>query len=351
MNPRITFTLPPDLVATESPEQRGLARDEVRLLVAEAGRAIRHTTFRQLADFVAPGDLIVVNASATWAAAVDGRRGDGRTITVHLSHPAPDGGEWVVELRSPGGVMRVRDARSGELLRLPCGVTAVLVAAYPDSTRRVGSRLWRARIPVEGGVLGWLARVGRPVTYGHLRTRAPLGSYQTIFAREPGSAEMPSAGRPFSARVLADLARRGVIVADLTLHTGVSSTEAGESPPAERYRVPANTAQEVNEARTRGGRVIAVGTTVVRALESAVGRNGRVSAAEGWTDLVLGPERTPRVVDGLVTGWHEPDASHLLLLEAMTGPELVGRAYDAALAARYLWHEFGDSCLLLADRT
>jgi S-adenosylmethionine:tRNA ribosyltransferase-isomerase len=343
------FVLPAELAATETPEQRGLARDEVRLLVAEAGREIRHATFRDLPAFLRPDDLIVVNTSATRPAAVDGSRGDSRRVTVHLSHQLPDG-DWVVELRSPGGVGRVRDAHAGEHLMLPRGVTAVLRAAHPNPVQRVGSRLWRARIAVEGGVPGWLDRVGRPITYGHLRTRPPLADYQTIFARDPGSAEMPSAGRPFSSEVLGALRRRGVGSAEVTLHTAVSSSETGELPPAEWYRVTAEAARQVNAVRAQGGRVIAVGTTVARALEAAADPDGLVVAAGGWTELVLGPARAPRVVDGLVTGWHEPDASHLLLLEAVAGPDLVGRAYTAALAERYRWHEFGDSCLLLPDR-
>jgi S-adenosylmethionine:tRNA ribosyltransferase-isomerase len=278
---------------------------------------------------------------------VDGLRADGRPVTMHVSHRLPHGGEWVVELRAPHGVARIHDARVGELLHLPSRVTATLRAAHPDPSRRSGSRLWLASIPVEGGVAGWLERVGRPIIYGHLRTHPPLSAYQTLFAHDPGSAEMPSAGRPFSIRVLADLRRRGVAVADVTLHTGVSSTESGEPPPAEWYRVPAATAQQVNRTRADGGRVIAVGTTAARALESTADPHGRVGAGAGRTELVLGPDRAPRVVDGLITGWHEPDASHLLLLEAVAGPELVGDAYAAALAARYRWHEFGDSCLLL----
>jgi S-adenosylmethionine:tRNA ribosyltransferase-isomerase len=127
----------------------------------------------------------------------------------------------------------------------------------------------------------------------------------------------------------------------------VSSTESGEPPPAEWFRVPADTARQVNQARARGSRVVAVGTTVTRALESAADTRGRLSPAAGWTGLVLGPDRAPRVVNGLITGWHEPEASHLLLLEAVAGPELVGQAYTAALTEHYQWHEFGDSCLLL----
>jgi S-adenosylmethionine:tRNA ribosyltransferase-isomerase len=347
MTPRTRFTLPPELAATEPPEQRGLARDEVRLLVAEAGRNVRHATFRDIAAFLRPGDLVVVNTSATRASAVDGVRADGRPITVHVSHQVPDGDEWVVELRTSNGVARIRDARAGEPLLLPRGVAATLHTAHPDPSRRSGSRLWLARIPVEGGVAGWLERVGRPISYGHLRVHLPLSAYQTLFARDPGSAEMPSAGRPFSARVLADLTRRGVAVAEVTLHTGVSSTEAGEPPPAEWYRVSHGAAQQVNITHAHGGRVIAVGTTVARALESTADPHGRLGADAGWTELILGPDRAPRVVDGLITGWHEPDASHLLLLEAVAGPELVRRAYAAALATRYRWHEFGDSCLFL----
>jgi S-adenosylmethionine:tRNA ribosyltransferase-isomerase len=351
MTARTRFVLPPELAATEPPEQRGLARDEVRLLVGEAGREIRHAVFRDLAGFLEPGDLVVVNTSATRAAAVDGLRDDGRAITVHFSHrlptsDIPHGDEWVVEVRSPGGRAPVRDIRTGDVLRLPRGVLAVVRAAHPDPTG-TRSRLWRVRVPVEGGVAGWLDRVGRPITYGYLRGRPALRAYQTVFGRDPGSAEMPSAGRPFSVRVLDDLAHRGVELAELTLHCGVSSTEVGEPPPAEWYRVPDGTARRVNAVRRRGGRVVAVGTTVTRALESAADPHGSVSAREGWTDLVIGPDRAPRVVDGLVTGWHEPQASHLLLLEAVAGADLVGRAYAAALDARYRWHEFGDSCLLL----
>jgi S-adenosylmethionine:tRNA ribosyltransferase-isomerase len=259
---------------------------------------------------------------------------------LHVSGPLP-GHEFVVELRTPDG-RRVLDARAGEQVRLPRGVTAELLAA-------VGSdhRLWRARIPVEGGLPAWLAAVGRPIHYSHLRGRPPLADFRTVFAvptREFASAEMPSAARPFTPEVVDALRARGVGIARLVLHTGVSSLEAGETPQPERYRVPVETAGAVNAAR---GRVVAVGTTVTRALETVADPDGTVRAGEGWTDLVLGPDRPARVVDGLITGWHEPQASHLLLLEAVAGSRLVGRAYAAAVARGYRWHEFGDSCLLL----
>jgi S-adenosylmethionine:tRNA ribosyltransferase-isomerase len=136
-------------------------------------------------------------------------------------------------------------------------------------------------------------------------------------------------------------------VLPLVLHTGVSSPEVHEPPSPERFAVPEVTARLVTATRRAGGRVVAVGTTVTRALETATGDDGRTRAAEGWTDLVLGPDRPARAVTGLVTGLHAPEASHLLLLEAVAGVDLVRRAYDAAVAERYLWHEFGDSMLFL----
>jgi S-adenosylmethionine:tRNA ribosyltransferase-isomerase len=233
------------------------------------------------------------------------------------------------------------DGRPGERLELPGGASLTLLApAAPGS-----ARLWRAAVSAEVPAL--LAAAGRPIRYGYVPRAWPLADYQTVFAREPGSAEMPSAARPFTERLVTRLVTDGVLVAPLLLHTGVSSPEAGEPPQAERFRVPATTAALVPWVRSRGGRVIAVGTTAARALESAVSADGEVHAAEGWTDLVLGPDRPARVVDGIVTGLHAPDASHLLLLEAVAGRELVQRAYDAAVERRYLWHEFGDVSLLL----
>jgi S-adenosylmethionine:tRNA ribosyltransferase-isomerase len=222
---------------------------------------------------------------------------------------------------------------------------AALIMERPQPAGQ--TRLWRARPRVEGEVSAFLARHGQPIRYAYVPRPWPLAEYQTVFAREPGSAEMPSAGRPFTAQVVTDLITRGVAVAPIVLHTGVSSQEAGEPPQPERFRVPEATARLVNSTRQAGGRVVAVGTTVTRALESAAGSDGPVEARHGWTDLVLGPARPARVVTGLVTGWHAPGASHLALLAAVAGTALVERAYAEALRLGYRWHEFGDSCLLL----
>jgi S-adenosylmethionine:tRNA ribosyltransferase-isomerase len=336
----LDFELPEELSATEPPS----VRDGVRLLVAGAA-SVRHARFPQLGEFLAPGDLVVVNTSATLAAAVDGRRAgaEPEAVEVHFSAELDDG-SWVVEARPAGASTGpVTGLRPGEVITLVDGATLVV-----DRPRPAGQdRLWRARPRIDGGVTAFLARHGRPIRYAYVPRRWPLAEYQTVFAREPGSAEMPSAGRPFTGEVVTDLVTRGVTLAPIVLHTGVSSQEPGEPPQPERFRVPETTARLVNATRRAGGRVIAVGTTVTRALESAAEPDGSVRAGHGWTDLVLGPPRPARTVTGLVTGWHAPGASHLALLAAVAGDALVERAYAEAVRRGYRWHEFGDSCLLL----
>ncbi|MDI2131467.1 S-adenosylmethionine:tRNA ribosyltransferase-isomerase [Yinghuangia seranimata] len=350
---RTRFILPDTLHASEPPEARGVPRDGVRLLVSAGDRngaeadAVRHAHFRDLGAFLRAGDLLVVNTSATLPAAVDAQRADRRGVIVHFSTELDDG-RWLVEMRpegNPGGP--VPDGRVGETVDLPGGVGMTVEEAYPDPSVVEGSRLWVVRVDAPDGVVPYLLEHGRPITYGYLRGRWPLSHYQTVFARDPGSAEMPSAARPFTEDLVLGLIARGVVVAPVTLHTGVSSLEAGELPLPERYRVPEQTARLVELTRRNGGRVIAVGTTATRALESAALPDGTVLPSEGWTELVLSPARPAYAVDGLISGLHAPDASHLLLLEAVAGPEVVGRAYEAALEKGYLWHEFGDSSLLM----
>jgi S-adenosylmethionine:tRNA ribosyltransferase-isomerase len=245
----------------------------------------------------------------------------------------------VVELRSDGSPMF--GGAAGDQVELPEGVLTLL-EPYDPSSRR----LWRAKPPV-ADVVGYLRRNGRPITYKYVGQRWPLALYQTVFANQPGSAEMPSAGRPFSFELVSQLAATGVLIAPILLHCGVSSPESYEPPLPERYDVPEHTARLVNWVKANGGRVIAVGTTAVRAIESAARPDGSVAASGGWTDLVLGPDHPAAVVDGLITGMHAPEASHLLLLESVVGGTAVQHAYDAALERRYLWHEFGDVCLML----
>lgn len=352
----LNFELPEALVAREPPEARGLPRDGVRLLVSRIGTdGLEHARFSELPRLLAAGDLLVANATATLSAALEASsdrvEGPARDVLLHLSTPLY-GDLWVVELRRRirSGHEPLLDASPGERLRLPGGGGARLVEPYgrTDAGFTPGRvRLWVAELVLPAPVHEYCSLHGSPIRYAYVPERWPLSMYQTVFSAVPGSAEMPSAGRPFTPELLERLEQGGVHVATLVLHTGVSSLDADEPPYAERFLVPAATADAVNRARAAGGRVLAVGTTSVRALETVADEDGFVGAGEGWTDLVVTPERGVRVVDGLLTGLHGPSASHLSMLEALAGRGHIALAYEVAVRHRYLWHEFGDAHLIL----
>jgi S-adenosylmethionine:tRNA ribosyltransferase-isomerase len=327
----LAFELPANLEARRPAELRGLSRDGVRMLVSDAQTGTHQTAqFAEIAQYLRAGDLVVVNDSATIPAAVDARRANGTPVLLHLSTRIAEN-LWLVEPRKTFAAI-------GERLALPGGAEATLLAPFA----REHARLWYANLSLPGDTLSYLHSYGRPITYGYLDETFPLPFYQTIFAREPGSVEMPSAGRPFTLRALDSLYRRGVQVAPITLHCGVASPETHEPPLDERLRVPEWTALAVNKTRRNGGRIIAVGTTVVRALETAADANGTVHPLKGWTSHIVDREHPPRIVDGLLTGFHEPRASHLNLLEAFIPRDVLGSVYATALAEGLLWHEFGD---------
>lgn len=340
----LAFELPAALEAGEPPEVRGVGRDDVRLLVSyRANDRVVHARFRDIVCFLDPGDVVVVNTSGTRPAALNALRGDGLRLALHLSTRLPTG-NWLVELRRPEGdaTRPFRQGQVGEILRLPAGGKVTLHASYG-----AGDRLWIATLQLPNALDDYLAAHGSPIRYRYVREEWPLSYYQTVYATENGSAEMPSAGRAFTPELITRLVARGVHVAPLLLHTGVASLEAHESPYEEYYRVPAPTARLVNAARSAGDRVVAVGTTVVRALETVAGEDGRAHPGEGWTGLVITPKRRLRVVDALLTGFHEAKASHLAMLETLAGRAHLRLTYREALAEKYLWHEFGDLHLLL----
>jgi S-adenosylmethionine:tRNA ribosyltransferase-isomerase len=355
----LDFEIPPELEAAEPAEARGLARDDVRLMVSHyRDDTLQHTHFSRLPEYLAAGDVLIINTSGTLPAALMATRADGTSIELHLSTRVPPdrapaeapGGpvRWVVELRqfAESGTESLYTASAGEIIALPGGASALLEAPYATlSEGRV--RLWVAALSLSEPVPNYLEHHGFPIRYSYVRAPWPASAYQTVYATEAGSAEMPSAGRAFTPEIITRLVARGVTVAPLLLHTGVASPEAFEPPYAEFYRVPPSTARLVNSARRAGQRVIAVGTTVVRALETVAQRDGTVRSGEGWTDLVISPARGLRVISGLLTGLHEPRASHLAMLAAVAGYEHLRPAYAEALRQRYLWHEFGDLHLLL----
>ena len=335
-----TATLPRPLAAGEPPEALGRSRDDVALLVASRGTGeLAHTRFHDLGRVLEPGDLLVVNTSATLPAALPGRL-EGRPVELRLSTRSA-GDLWVIELRTADR-RRYGPPPIGARIELPAGGAAELLA--PQGS---GERLCLARLSLPEPVETYLYAHGHAISYDHARREWPIEAYQSVFARDAGSAEMPSAARPFTPDLVASLVSEGVLLAPVTLHTGVSSLERGETPYPERYRVPASTARIANAVHSWDGRVIAVGTTVVRALETVAAADGLLAAGAGSTSLVVTPDRGLRAIDGLLTGWHEPESSHLQLLEAAAGPDLLERSYAAAHAHGYRWHEFGDAHLIL----
>ena len=343
MTPVLDFDLPVGLEASVPPEEQGTLRDQVRLMVGHRSTGdIVDDVFASLPNYLRSGDALVINTSATIPAALSATTADGDEVVVHFSTELQER-LWTVEVREPAGFGSLPGSDLRPQTLVVPGGGEVLLLTHPDYSKR----MWFAEVRVPGDLLEYLAVHGRPIRYRYAAAPWSLDAYQTVYAREPGSAEMPSAGRPFTTELLASLVADGIVVLPIVLHAGVASLELGEHPAPEQRRVPAATATAINALRADGGRVIAVGTTVTRALESAADVDGTVRPAEGLTDIVIGPGRPPRAVDGLITGWHEPKASHLELVEAVAGPSLATRMYQRALATSYLWHEFGDSCLIL----
>ncbi len=365
------FSLPPELEASEPPEARGLRRDQVRLMVSNySNDRVRHASFHDLPKFLIRGDILVINTSRTRNAALLAVRADGTPLELHLSTHLSDETStrlqspsflsveahdlWTIELRSlesNGKSKHFEGAEPGEVLSLPGAAEAILYGPYTsdcDPNLQLPSQtLWLAWLNLPSAVDDYLARFGFPIRYNYVKDKWPLSYYQTVYATESGSAEMPSAGRPFTSELLKRLETKGIQIAPLILHTGVSNLETHEPPYKEFYQVPSDTARRVNEAHTSGRLVIAVGTTVVRALETVIEAGGKVHAGEGWTCKVITPKHTLRSVNALLTGLHEPQATHLAILQSLAGLAHTKLAYNEALHHGYLWHEFGDLHLML----
>jgi S-adenosylmethionine:tRNA ribosyltransferase-isomerase len=346
-----TFTLPPELSAREPPERRGIRRDQVRLLVVDrtTGR-IEHSRFDQISNYLRAGDLLVFNSSRTLPASLRGcecSATHGACMEVRLAERLPDG-SWLALLVCEQGDPFGCGLCAGMQIEFADGLAATVLERDADI-----SRLWKLRFSISGTeLIDLIYRLGKPIRYEYVSVPWDLDYYQTVYATEPGSAEMPSAGRAFTWKLLLDLKRRGIGSAYVVLHAGLSSYLDNELDrqhlaSEEEYFVKRVTARKINQARERGGRVIAVGTTVVRALESAANENGSLTEVHGYTRLKIDHQHRLRSVDGLLTGLHEPEASHLDLLSAFLSPEKIHAAYDEAIARKYLWHEFGDLNLIL----
>jgi len=348
MSAPFIFTLPAELSAKEPPERRGIARDQVRLMVIDrTSYRTHHTRFDHLSDFLCPGDLLVFNASRTLPAGIEGCDTLGVCMEVRLAQHLPDD-SWLGLLLCREGNPFACGLRRGMEVDFGQGLTAIVEERDPNIPR-----LWKLRFSKTGTeLIDLLYRLGQPIRYEYVSTPWNLDYYQTVYARDPGSAEMPSAGRAFTWKLLFDLKRRGIETAYITLHTGLSSymdDEIDAQHPAseEEYWISEAAAEKINQTHWQGGRIIAVGTTVVRTLESVADQAGKVRAGHGYTRLHITANYTLGAVDGLLTGLHEPEASHLDLLTAFLPAEEIHLAYREALQEGYLWHEFGDLNLIL----
>src|SRR6266567_69664 len=351
MSTPFTFVLPPELSAKEPPERRGIRRDQVRLLVIErATGKIEHTRFDKIDNYLRQNDLLVFNSSRTLPASMRGcdcSAAHGPCMEVRLAERLPDD-SWLALLLCEQGDPFGCGLREGMQIDFAEGLNARVIARDENIPR-----LWKLRFSALGAQLvDLIYRLGKPIRYEYVSAPWDLDYYQTVYATEPGSAEMPSAGRAFTWKLLLDLKRRGIGSAYVVLHAGLSSyldDELDRQHPAseEEYFVNRVSARKISQTRERGGRVIAVGTTVVRALESAASENGNVTEVRGYTRLKIDRQHRLRSVNGLLTGLHEPEASHLDLLSAFLPAEQIHAAYREAIARRYLWHEFGDLNLIL----
>ncbi|XSG76550.1 S-adenosylmethionine:tRNA ribosyltransferase-isomerase [Herpetosiphon llansteffanensis] len=344
----IDFELPTMLEAGEPPEARGLERDQVRLMVSHSRtNQIEHYRFDQLPTILQAGDVLAINTSGTLNAAIPATTKAGQQLIVHLSTQLL-AELWLVEIRQPHGTSSLpyREALAATSLALPAGGKLEIYRGYAANGATT-NRLWIASLSLPLPLPRYLAEHAKPIHYGYVAQDWPSSYYQTVYATELGSAEMPSAGRAFSERLLTRLVAQGIQIAPLLLHTGVASLEDHEPPYAEWYSLPATSADLINRARADGRRVIAVGTTSVRAIESTVDQRGLVHPQTGWTELVITAERGLRAIDGILTGLHEPKATHLAMLAALAGYKHLELCYRAALEQHYLWHEFGDLHLLL----
>lgn len=338
--------LPKHLASPLPTEERGLARDQVRLLVtSQGGQKVEHTVFRQLDQYLKAGDILVVNTSATRASALPVTLPDGQPGMLHLSQPIAEG-EWLVEIRQIVGYQskRWKAGQAGLVLALPNGGHLQLKRRFYQDQQQLD--LWQATLRTSDNVFDYLAIHAQPIQY-NIKHQYPLTYYQTFFSFHPGSAEMPSAGRAFTPALVNRLIAKGITFAPILLHTGVSSLEKDERPYPEYTEVSPVTASLINQAKREGRKVIAVGTTTVRAVESAATVSGEIAPFIGHTDLYITHDYQTKVVDGLLTGFHEPEASHLHMLRAIASKEHIERAYATALEADYFWHEFGDLHLII----
>jgi S-adenosylmethionine:tRNA ribosyltransferase-isomerase len=342
----IRFELPEYLACPKPTEERNLLRDEVRLLVTTSSGQIDHTRFNRLDQYLNPGDVLVVNTSATVPSALPVTLPNGQKGMVHVSSNI-NAHKWLIEIREVSGnkTIRWKEGEEGMILQLPSSASITLKQRYYKDQQLLD--LWYAEFRSNEQPVKYMAVNAHPIKYEKLDAHYPMSYYQTFFSFYPGSSEMPSAGRGFTKTLVDRLLKKGVVFAPILLHTGISSLEENESPYPEYMEIDPVSASIINMAKNQGERIIAVGTTAIRAIETAVNGDGNLVPYQGKTELFINENYTMKIADGLITGFHEPKASHLHILKAVAGFDHIENAYQTAIKADYYWHQFGDLHLIL----
>lgn len=343
------FTLPDELSAKEPPELRGINRDRVKLLVIDRKNGNRyHSTFNHLSEFLKKGDLLIFNSSRTLPASLKPINNKKHKISeVRLAEHLSDD-NWLVLFLFDKTNRNQTNPESGLKIEFDAGLNAIV-----EKRDSYNPRLWKVKFSESGAeLIDLFYEIGQPIRYGYISVPLPLEYYMTVFAIDPGSSEMPSAGRAFTWKMLFDLKNKGIETSFLTLHTGLSSymddnLTLTHAVGKEEYFIPGGTVAKIERTKANGGRIIAVGTTVVRALESSAACSGVVIPGHAYTTLRIIKGHILQIANGLITGFHEPRASHLDLLSAFLSPEQLKTSYEEAVAKKYLWHEFGDLSLIL----
>ncbi|MBO0961508.1 S-adenosylmethionine:tRNA ribosyltransferase-isomerase [Neobacillus sp. MM2021_6] len=337
----LDFYLPTELNASLPPEKRGLRRDHVRMLTLNRITGeIKHDHFFHLADYLQPGDLVILNNSRTIPAVLQAewRRGTFKRIPaaeVRLARRR-DVDIWEA-------LIVAAPVKMGDILQFSSELAATVIGERENSPLKI------IQFSKKGtDLVNIIYALGEPVRYEYIEQPWDLDSYQTVFASHPGSVEMPSAGRAFSWELLFKLKRKNIQVDFIQLHTGLSYFLDDQWPQTpeeneEEYHISERTMERIHETKARGKRVIAIGTTVVRALETAA----KIGALSGMTKLYINQKFSLKIVNGIITGLHEPKASHLDMLSAFISEKYLLKAYDQAIESGYLWHEFGDMNLIL----
>ena len=342
----IQFKLPELLACPEPTELRNIARDDVRLLVTKGDGSVDHSFFNRFSENLQAGDVLVVNTSATQAAAFPIEISKGRKGMVHFSTQI-NHEEWLVEIREIKGnkTIRWKDGAENEVFNLPNKGTIKLKSKFYENRDLL--HLWTVEVNIDQDIQSYMQMYGQPIKYENLDKAYPLDYYQTYFSYQPGSSEMPSAGRGFTSLLVNKLLEKGIELVPVLLHTGVSSLEENEAPYPEYMELSPASAKIINKAKRTGRRIVAVGTTAVRAVESATNIQGEVVPYKGNTSLYIQNEYKMRTINAMLTGFHEPKASHLNMLQSLAGADHIDEAYNAAIDNNYYWHQFGDLHLIL----